>query len=119
MAWTVLTVCSNRWTTSVNSWSTRSTWTAASAAARGVVADGIEVPEERLDVALELLGDLRHPPRAAGDDDDRDLRDRHGERRHRDDAQKTSLHGVTWCRRALLIGLASALDGGGERRAPA
>jgi hypothetical protein len=36
--------------------------------ARGVVADGIEVPEERLDVALELLGDLRHPPGGAAGD---------------------------------------------------
>src|SRR5262249_21169709 len=57
--------------------------------ARGVAADGIEVGDERLDLALELVGDLAQAPRRApGGDDDRNLGDRDGERRHRDDAEE-------------------------------
>ena len=90
VAWTVLRVCSNAQgdvgEQLVDALHLRG---GQRRGARGVVADGIEVPEQRLDVALELLGELRHAPGgAAGDDDDRDLRDGDGERGHRDDAQK-------------------------------
>src|SRR5262249_57672116 len=55
----------------------------------GVAADGIQVRDERLHLALKLLGDLAQPlRRAPRGDDDRNLGDRDGERRHRDDAEE-------------------------------
>ncbi len=57
--------------------------------ARGVAADGVQVPEQRLDVPLELLGKLGDAPcRPAGDDDHGNLRDGDGQGGHRDDAQE-------------------------------
>ena len=57
--------------------------------ARRVTTDGIEVAEQGLDVALELLREIRHAPgAAAGDDDDRNLRDGNGQRGQRNYAQK-------------------------------
>src|SRR4029077_17806562 len=57
--------------------------------ARRVAADGVEVRDERLHLALKLLDDLAQPfGRTARGDDHRDLRDRDSERRHRNDAEE-------------------------------
>src|SRR5262245_316966 len=57
--------------------------------ARCVVADRVEVAEDRLHVALDLLRQRLHPARqAAGGDNDPDLHDRDGQGGDRDDAQE-------------------------------
>src|SRR5580765_678697 len=57
--------------------------------ARGVGADGVQVAEQRLHFALELIDHAADAAgHQAGRDDDADLSDRHGKRRHRDHAQE-------------------------------
>src|SRR5262249_32840275 len=57
--------------------------------AGGVAANRVEVTEDRPEVALEGLGELRDAPRReAGRDHDPDLCERDGERRHRDHAEE-------------------------------
>ena len=57
--------------------------------ARGVAADRVQVAEQRLHVALELVDHAADAAgHQAGRDDDADLRDGDGERRHRDDAEE-------------------------------